>query len=230
MNKAEIIRVLEDIALLLEFQGENPFKIRAYLNAAHSLLNMEEDLERVIKEERLTDYPGIGEHTAEKITILFKKGKLPYYEKLKKSTPKGVMELMQIQGLGAKKIKAIYDKLKINSIEALKKACLEGKIAKIRGFGEKTEQNILNSIANLQSYGERHLWWNAMEIALPILEKLRKVKGVKKAEIAGSLRRKLETIGDLDFVVGSSTPKPIMDWFTYPTICGKSHCQRRNKI
>jgi DNA polymerase (family X) len=214
MNKGEIIQILEDIALLLEFQGENPFKVRAYHNAAHTLLNMEEDLEKVIKDGTLTDYPGIGEHIAEKITILFKKGNLPYYNKLKKSVPEAVLKMTQVPGLGAKKIKTIYDKLKIKSIAELKKACQEGKIAKLRGFGTKTEQNILNSITNLESYGQRHLWWEAMQAATSILNNLRKLKGVKKAEIAGSLRRKLETVGDLDFLVASSNPTPIMDWFT----------------
>lgn len=214
MNKKEIAEILEQIAILLEFKNENPFKIRAYRNAARSLLNMEEDLEDVILAEKLTDYEGIGDHTAEKITTLYKTDKLPYYEQLKKTIPSGLLDLLEIQGLGVKKIKVIYKRLGIKSIPALKKACEAGKIAKLPRFGKKTEQNILDAISHVGSYQQRHLWWDAMETAAPILAALRKLKGVKKAEIAGSLRRKLETIGDLDFLVGASDPEPIMDWFT----------------
>jgi DNA polymerase (family X) len=121
---------------------------------------------------------------------------------------------MQIHGLGGKKIKAIYEKLKIKSIAALKEACEKGKLSKLRGFGTKTEKNILNSLEHRQTYQKRHYWCDAMAVAEPILQALRKLKGVKKADIAGSLRRKLETIGDLDFLVGAKNPGPIMKWFT----------------
>lgn len=214
MDKKKIAEIFEEIATLLELKNENPFKIRAYRNAARTLLNMEEDLRDVIEEERLTEYPGIGDDLAEKITTLAKKGKLPFYEKLKRKTPPGLLAMMTVHGLGGKKIKMIYDKLKIRSIPALKKACKEGRLSKLRGFGPKTEQNILDSLANLETYSKRYLWWDAMAIASPILEQLRKLKEVKKSEICGSLRRKLETIGDVDLLVGSSHPKPVMEWFT----------------
>lgn len=214
MGKKEIAEILEEIATLLEIKGENPFRVRAYRNGARALLNMEEDLSHVIKEEKLTEYPGIGEHLAEKITKLYKTGKLPYYEKLKKATPPGLLKLIQLQGLGPKKAKALYQKLKIRSVEDLKKAAEEGKIAKLKGFGAKTEKNILSALETRETYGKRVLWWNAWAVATEILESLRKIKGVKEAEICGSLRRKLETIGDLDFLVGSDQPKPVVDWFT----------------
>ncbi|HKZ00375.1 MAG TPA: helix-hairpin-helix domain-containing protein [Rhabdochlamydiaceae bacterium] len=200
MDKNEVVAILEEIAILLELQEENPFKIRAYHNAERALLNMEEDLKAMVKKKKLTEVEGIGEHIAEKITILMTKGRLPYYEKLKKATPKGVLEMMEVRGLGAKKIKTIYSRLKIQSLSALKKACLAGKIAKLPGFGKKTEQNILDSLAHLAIYQKRRLWWDAMELAAPILKGFKKIKGVKKAEVAGSLRRRLETIGDLDFL------------------------------
>lgn len=214
MNKQEIARIFENIATLLELKAENPFRIRAYRNAARAILNLNEDLKIVVKEKRLTDLPGIGKDLAEKITLLMTKGRLPFYEKLKKSIPSGILELMHIHGLGGKKIKILYSKLKIKSISELKEACEKGEIAKLRGFGAKTEQNILDALAHRETYHQRHLWWDAMKIALPILEALRKVKGVKQAEIGGSLRRKLETIGDLDFLVAADHPAVIMNWFT----------------
>lgn len=221
MDKKYIAEVFEEIATLLELKNENPFKIRAYRNAARTLLNMDEELDAVIQEDRLTDFPGIGDDLAEKITLLAQKGHLPFFDKLKRSTPKGLLELMQVHGLGGKRIKAIYDKFKIHSLAALKKACLEGQLSKLRGFGQKTEQNILDSIAHLETYHKRRLWWDAMALASPILKKLRQLKGVKKAEIAGSLRRKRETIGDLDFVVGASNPKQVMNWFTSQSFVDK---------
>ena len=213
MDKKEIATVFEEIAFLLELKAENPFRVRAYRNAALAILNLDEDLQKVIKEERLTEIPGIGEDLAEKITTLFKTGRLPFYEKLKKSAPPGVSELMQIQGLGPKKIMTLYKKLKIHSIKALKEACLKNKVAALPRFGKKTQDNILNAITHREVYGQRHLWWNAVAIVTSLLEGFQKLKGVKKVEIAGSFRRKLETVGDLDFVIASSKPKPIMDWF-----------------
>ena len=175
---------------------------------------MDEDLQRMVKEERLTELEGIGEDLAEKISTLALGKRLPFYEKLKRSIPPGVLAMTNVQGLGGKKIKRIYEKLKIKSIEELKQACLAGKLSKLKGFGPKTEQNILDALANQESYSQRRLWWDAWAFAQPILEKLKKLKGVEKAEIAGSLRRKLETIGDLDFLVGASHPTSIMNWFT----------------
>lgn len=214
MDKKKIAAIFEEIATLLELKGANPFRIRAYRNGARAVLSLDEDLATVVKEKRLTDLPGIGEDLADKITTLMKKGHLPFYEKLKKSTPPGVLEMMQVHGLGGKKIKALHSKLKIKSIADLKEACLKGKVAKLTGFGKKTEQNILDSLSHREVYQKRHLWWDAMQIAQPILEALSKLKGVKRVEIGGSLRRKLETIGDLDFLVGAANPKPIMNWFT----------------
>jgi DNA polymerase (family 10) len=214
MDKNEIAAIFEEIATLLELKAENPFRIRAYRNAARALLSLDEDLSVVVKEKRLTELEGIGADLAEKITLLATKGRLPFYEKLKRSIPRGVVEMMQVHGLGGKKIKILYEKLKIKSIAELKKACETGKLKKVAGFGPKTVQNILTSLEHKETYQKRHLWWDAMAAANPILKELRQLKGVKLAEIGGSLRRGLETIGDLDFLVGAANPKPIMKWFT----------------
>lgn len=214
MDKSEIAAVLEEIANLLELKGANPFRVRAYRNAARSLLNSDKNLKDLIAEGLLTELAGIGDDLAEKITILATKKKLPFYEKLKKSTPKGILKLIQIHGLGPKKVKAIYQKLKVETIEELKKACKAGRIARLKGFGAKTEKNILDAIGQGEIYEKRHLWWRAWEEAEPILETLRRMKDVKRAEIAGSLRRGLETIGDLDLLASSSEPEKVMEWFT----------------
>lgn len=214
MDKHTVAQLLDEIAILLELKGENPFKARAYHNAARALENLEEDLETVIQEERLQEIAGIGVHIAEKITTLVSTRHLPYYEELKQSIPEGLLELLKIPGLGGKKIKRLYDELGIKNLEDLIIACRKGGVARLPHFGSKSQANILDSIEKFQTRSQRFLWWEAMRIAQPILNQLLDVEGVQKAEIAGSLRRKLETIGDLDFVVASSHPTSVMHWFT----------------
>lgn len=214
MDKHFVAHILEEIAFLLEVQGENAFKVRAYQNAARAIEGLDEKIETLIEEQRLLEVPGIGEGIAEKITTLVKKGKLPYYENLKKATPVGLIELMTVSGLGAKKVKKVYEELHIETIEDLVDACKKGKISALKGFGAKTEENILRGIEKLKAYGKRLLWWDACKLALPVLEELTVLKEVKRADVAGSFRRKMETVGDLDFLVSSSNPGPVMDWFT----------------
>lgn len=214
MDRHEIAAIFEEIALLLELQGENPFKIRAYQNASKSLEGLSDDeFHELIKNEELSTVQGIGKGLEEKITTLYRKGKLPFYRKLKKSIPPGLEEMLAIPGLGAKKVKTLYDKLKIKTMAQLKKACEQGKLSKLEGFGSKTEKNILTGLKHLKEYSKRTLWWEAKDIIGPIIDSLKKVKGVDKVEIAGSLRRGLETVGDFDILVASSKPEPIMKWF-----------------
>lgn len=214
MDKHAVAIILEEIATILELQNENPFKVRAYHNAARTIENLDEDLQKIIEEGRLQDFPGIGEKIGKKITDLVTTGQLPFYEKLKKSIPNELFNFLNIPNLGSKKIKILYDKLGIKTIEELEKACQQGDVAKLRGFGEKTQSAILNNLKKLTGSSRRFLWWRAMEMAQQILDGLLKQPGVEKAAIAGSLRRKLETVGDLDFIVASSNPEPVMEWFT----------------
>ncbi len=213
MDKHAVAAVLEEIGVLLNLKGENPFKVRAYHNAARSIEAVEEDLETIIQEDRLKDLAGIGEKIAEKVKILVLKGRLPYYEKLKKSLPAGLIDLLNVPGLGGKKIKVLYQKLKIKSMDDLAYACKRGKVAQLAGFGKKSEEKILNGLEKIKIYGRRMLWIDAERIARPILEKLLKLKEVQKVEIAGSFRRKLETIRDLDFLVSSNNAAQTMKWF-----------------
>ena len=214
MEKIEIIEILDLIGTMLEIKGENPFKVRAYFSGSRILQTMEEDLGSVIKEGRLGDVPGIGKALTEKIETLFKTGELEFFDKLKDSVPGGLLDLLEVPGLGGKKINALHQKLGVDSIESLTQLCNEGKVAELKGFGEKTQAKILSGIENREAYAARHLWWNARKVADRILPGLRSIPEVERVEVAGSLRRGVETVGDLDFLVASSNPEPIMDWFT----------------
>lgn len=219
MNKADIVDILEDIAVLLELKGDNPFKIRAYASGARVLEMMEEDLGTVIAEERLARIKGIGSALVEKIQTLYATGELEYYTKLRASVAPGLIEMLEIPGLGGKKVKKLHDAIGVESIDALQAACESGAVEALKGFGKKSADKILTGIANRAAYAKRHHWWTAREVALPILEGLRGLPQTERAEVAGSLRRLRETVGDLDFIVASADPQPVMDWFVaQPTV------------
>jgi DNA polymerase (family 10) len=214
MTKNEIADVLEEIGTLLELKGENPFKVRAYQAGARALEAIEEaELTRLIAEEQLKSVKGIGDALSQKITELHTTGRLEFFEKLKASIEPGLAEMLQIPGLGPKKIRALHNKLGVASIAALTKACNEGKVAALEGFGAKTQEKILAGIKNREAYGRRHLWWDAWEVAVPIVAGLRKLPAVKRVEAAGSLRRGMETVGDLDFIVAAGDVAPVVEWF-----------------
>lgn len=214
MDRREIARTLEEIATLLELKGENAFKVRAYQNGARTVETLEEDLETLIAEERLDEVKGIGKALAEKIAALSREGRLPLHDKLRAETPEGLLVMMEIPGLGAKKIKKLHDELQIETLEQLKEAAQDGRIAGLAGFGKKSAEKILEGIRNREAYSARHHWWTAAESVAPLLEALRKRPEVERAEAAGSFRRLRETVGDLDFIAASSNPGPLMDWFT----------------
>ena len=213
MDKKDIIEVLERIGTMLEIKGENPFKVRAYFSGARTLQTMEEDLGEVIGEGRLGEIPGIGKALTEKVETLYTTGELEFYDKLVASVPSGLMDLLEVPGLGGKKIKALHEQLDVDSIDSLTKACREGKVAELKGFGAKTQEKILSGIKNREAYAARHLWWDARAVVERILPALQALPDVERAEAAGSFRRGMETVGDLDFIVASSNPAPIMEWF-----------------
>ncbi len=161
MDKDRVAEILTEIGTLLELKGENPFKTRAYENAARTLESLTEPLEKLTAENRLSEIKGIGEGIQKKITELATTGKLAYYDELKTSVPPGLVEMLQIPGLGPKKVKALNDKLGIETIEQLEAACQAGKIAGLDGFGEKTQSKILEGIqfkqrAAIQGNHRRH--------------------------------------------------------------------------
>lgn len=213
MDKSDIAEVLSEIATLLELKGENPFKVRAYQNGARKLETLEENLAELVKTDTLKDVAGFGEALVQKITELHETGGLAFYDKLKASVEPGLVSMLEIPGLGAKKIKALHKELGLTSIVELKAACDSGAVADLKGFGKKTAEKIVQGIENREAYGKRHLWWEASELAKPILSGLQALPQVVSASHAGSLRRKRETVGDLDFIVGSDDPAPIMEWF-----------------
>ena len=208
MDKEHVAEILVEIGVLLELKGENPFKTRAYSNAARTIENLDEPLDKLIAENRLGDIKGIGEALQKKITELVSTGRLPYYEELKASIPPGLLAMLEIPGLGPKKIKVLHDKLGIASIEQLDQACQQGKVAELPGFGEKTQTNLREGIAS------RHLLVEGLAVAEPLLEVLRSHPDVIRCSTAGSLRRFKEVIGDIDFLVSSKKPERVLDFFT----------------
>ncbi|MEP6664079.1 MAG: DNA polymerase/3'-5' exonuclease PolX [Verrucomicrobiota bacterium] len=214
MNKDQVAEILVEIGTLLELKGENPFKTRAYVNAARTLEGLSEPLEKIIAEERLGEIKGIGDALQKKITELVTTGRLIYYEELKASLPSGLLEMLGVPGLGPKKVKALYEKLNITSLDELEAACKDGKVAVLDGFGEKTQQKICEGIAFRRQYASRHLLSDALRVAEPILENLRAHPDVIRCSTAGSLRRFKEIVGDVDFLVSSKNPAAIIEDFT----------------
>ena len=214
MNKDQVVEILAEIGVLLELKGENPFKTRAYANAARTLESLPESLEKLVAEGRLGEVKGIGEALQEKITTLVTTGALPYYEELKASLPAGLLEMLQIPGLGPKKVKKLYGELAVESIEALEAACKAGKVAVLDGFGEKTQAKILEGIQFKRTYASKHHLGKAFIVAEPILENLRSHPDVSRCSTAGSLRRNKEVIGDIDFLASSKNPAAVIEFFT----------------
>ena len=213
MDKNKIAEILVEIGILLELKGENPFKTRAYSNAARILENLDEPLEKIIKEERLGEIKGIGEALEQKITELFETGKLKYFQDLKASVPPGLVEMLEIPGVGPKKIKTLHDKLGIQNIEQLEAACKSGKVAELDGFGEKTATNICEGIQLRRTYASKHLLSDALRAAEPVLDCLREHDAVIRCSSAGSLRRNKEIIGDIDLLASSKKPDAVIEFF-----------------
>ncbi len=214
MDKGQAAEVLVNIATLLELKGENPFKSRAYLNAARALEGTSEPLDKLVAENRLGEIKGIGEGIQKKLVELVATGKLEYYEELKAATPAGLVALLEIPGLGPKKIKALHDELGIESVEQLEKACKEDKVAQLKGFGEKTQTNIIEGIKRRRDYASRHLLSEALPIAERLLEALRSHPDIIRTSTAGSLRRHREIIGDIDLLASAKRPVKVLDFFT----------------
>lgn len=213
MDAKLVARVLDEMGTLLEVRGENPFRCRAYHTAADALRALAGDLDEMIADGSLKGVPGIGETLLSKITQLATTGHLPSYEELKRTTPPGLLALWRIPGLGPKKIKALWEGLGIQNLDDLRAAGESGEIAKIKGFGAKTQAQILEGIAFIASVGERVLQSQARRLIAPILEAVRNHPGVIRAEVCGSLRRRAETIGDLDILAASEDPGPVLAMF-----------------
>jgi len=213
METARIAQIIDEMGTLLEIRGENPFRCRAYHTAAQALLNLPVDLREMIADGSLKEVPGIGDTMHAKIVQLATTGQLPSYDELRRTTPPGLVALLRIPGLGPKKIKVLHDTLKIDSLADLRAAGDSGKIAALKGFGEKTQANILEGIAFVEKSGERILQSTALRLADPILAAIRAQPKVIRAEVCGSLRRRAETIGDLDILFSSEHAPAVLDQF-----------------
>ena len=205
--------ILVEIGTLLELKGENPFKTRAYLNGARIIEGLNEPLKKLVEEERLGELKGIGDALQQKITELVTTGKLKYYDELKASVPAGLVAMLDIPGLGPKKIIALNKNLGVDSVEKLEAACKAGKVAELDGFGEKTQTKLLEGIAHRRLYALRSRLDDALTAAEPVLDSLRQHPDVIRCSTAGSLRRWRETIGDVDFLVSSKQPGNIIEYF-----------------
>ncbi|MBI5216325.1 MAG: DNA polymerase/3'-5' exonuclease PolX [Ignavibacteriae bacterium] len=216
MDKKQVSDILDEIGTLLELKGENPFKCRAFHNAARTIGALTQDLNELVQSGQLKTIKGIGQSLSENITEIVQTGTMKYYEELKASLPPGLLGMLRIQGLGPKRIKILYEKLEIKSVEELKAACEQHRLAKLEGFGEKTEENILNGIELLKKHVDKHHYSSAKKAADKIVEVIKQQKGIIRCEVAGSLRRRKEVIGDIDILVSAkkSDTDNIMDAFT----------------
>ena len=190
MNRKEIVNILEEIGTILELKGENPFKSRAYFNAARTIESISGDVIDLIRSGKISEIKGIGSAISDKLKTLIDKGALPYYEELKSSIPEGLLKLLDIPGLGPKKVKVIYEKLKITTIGELEYACHENRLRDLDGFGEKSQDKILKGIELKKRYSERFHFPVALRDAKSILDHLKQNPNIKRIELAGSLRRK----------------------------------------
>jgi DNA polymerase (family 10) len=215
MDKNEVAAVLDEIGTLLELQGENPFRTNAYHNAARAIQQLETDLSATVAAGKLTEIPGIGETLRDKIATLVTTGHLPFHEDLRKKTPPGLLTMLRLPGIGPKKVKALYDQLGIDTLDKLKASCEAGEVAELKGFGAKTQQKILEGIAFLDQMGSRVRIDQALPLAQTLLEALRGLPGVRRIELCGSLRRRRETINDIDLLISTDDAAPIMEAFVH---------------
>ncbi|MBW3013161.1 DNA polymerase/3'-5' exonuclease PolX [Candidatus Woesearchaeota archaeon] len=220
MRNADVAKILYEIADLLEVQ-DIQFKPRAYRKAAQSIESMSEDIVSVWKKGKLDDIPGVGKSIAEKIDEFLKTGKLKYLNELKKKLPIDIEEITAVEGVGVKKAKVLYEKLKVKTLKDLEKAAKAHKIRKIAGFGTQTEENILKNLGFAATRKKRMPLGYVLPIVEEIMEQMKAVKEVQKIDIAGSVRRMKETIGDVDILVVSKKPSKVMEKFTHLKDTGK---------
>jgi DNA polymerase (family 10) len=213
MDNQHVAAVIDEIGTLLEIQGENPFRCNAYHTAARVVEQLSTNVADLVAADKLTDLPGIGETLKEKITTLVKTGQLPFYDQLRAKTPPGLLQMLRLPGMGPKKVKALYDHLKIDDLDKLKDACDRGEVAKLKGFGAKTQQKIREGIDFIDQAGERVRLDQALPLAIRLLDGLKNLHGVRRMELCGSLRRRKEVIKDIDILISSDKPGPIMNAF-----------------
>ncbi len=216
MKNLELSRIFSEIADILEIQ-QVQWKPQAYRRAARAIETLSEDIEEIYRKggiKALQEIPGVGEGIAKKIVQFIEEGEVREHEKLKRGMPEGFDELMRVPGMGPKKLKVLHEKLGIKTLKDLEEAAKKGKIRELERFGEKSEEDILRGLELVKKGKERMLLGKALPIARSIEAQLRRLKEIKKVSIAGSTRRRKETIKDIDILVVSSNPKKVMNYFT----------------
>jgi DNA polymerase (family X) len=214
MNKQEISQMFEEIALMLDLKGENPFKSKAYINAARTLEFVEGDIKDYVLEDRLEEIKGIGKAIKEKLIEIVHTGRLEYYDELKATIPEGLFEMLKIPGLGPKKVKAIYEKLEVKTIGELEYACKENRLLDLDGFGKKTQNNILKGIENIKKFQGQFLYGEVFHLAEEIKRQVQQSGLADRSEITGSIRRRKEVVKDVDMIATSDYADKLMDYFT----------------
>jgi DNA polymerase (family 10) len=221
MNNAKIAAAFDEVADLLEFKNANPFRVRAYRKVAQTIRDLPEPVSAIVADpdRSLTDIEGIGQDLADKCVTLLETDRLPLLDELLADTPKSVLELLRVPGLGPRKAAAVYESLGVTNLEQLRNACESHAIRELKGFGAKTEQAILNGLAIASAAGQRLLWAEADAIAQSLQERLKACTAVKQIAVAGSYRRGKETVGDLDVLVTADDVEAVMDCFAgFPDI------------
>jgi DNA polymerase (family X) len=220
MTGREVAAILREISQLLQLKGENAFKVRAYDLGADAFESLPADpgapdgLYKLVNEGRLSSLPGVGKAIDQKVTELVKTGSLKYLEDLRREFPHGALDLVQIPGLGPRKALVLIRELDVTSIDDLEKAAKEGRVRGLKGFGERTEQQILDGIVKLRERnGARKPLWETRPLAEQLLRRVREAPGVLRAEIAGSVRRYAETNADVDLVAAAAAVEPVMEAF-----------------
>ncbi|HPD61153.1 MAG TPA: DNA polymerase/3'-5' exonuclease PolX [Thermodesulfobacteriota bacterium] len=214
MKNQEIATVFKKIADFLEIKGENPFRIRAYQKAAQNIENLAEDIALIAQRNELDTLPGIGKDLSQKITEIITTGTLQKYEELKKEIPEGLMEIIAIPGLGPRTAKMLYDELRVESIDQLEGLAQAHKLQGLPGIKAKTEENILKGIALYRQKLARVMLSTMLALSREITGELKKLKEVKQISVAGSVRRRRETIKDIDILIVSPQPERVMEFFT----------------
>jgi DNA polymerase (family 10) len=214
LDNKGVSAVLQGVALLLELKGENPFKVKAYSNAARTIEILEENLEGMVRESRLKEMKGIGEALSQNIAELVTTGQLQLYEDLKNSVPPGHLEMLKIPGLGPKKIKALYDRLDVKTVGELEYACLENRLLDLQGFGQKSQEKILQGIQQVKKYQGQYLYGEVIRPAQEILKKILSHPKVIRGNLAGSLRRKMEIVKNINLVLSTHRPQEVLTAFS----------------
>lgn len=213
MDFHELIQIFNEIGLLLELKGENPFKSRAYVNAARILEQRMTDVERLIQEGRIGELAGFGEALSAKVAEWARTGRIAYYDELKNSIPPGLLELLRVPGLGTKKINLIYRELGISSLEDLESACTQNKLIALPGFGVKTQLKLLAGIEFLREHRGQRIAFEVWNELSGLKEVIQNQSGVERIEVAGSMRRFKETVHDTDLVAAGNDPAAIIRQF-----------------